>query len=161
MPIEGRRRGNFDMQTTLFVIVLIAVLGLGWIRFAPTDIDAFHIDPAIANDPGPRGHKVIGLEAPRFDGDPDTVMEALMRVARAEPRVRRLDGSVDEGMLTFVARSKWLGFRDYVTFKAVAEGSQTKLAAISRSRYEIGSDWGTNRERLENWFTKIEQILIE
>ena len=149
------------MQTTLIAIVLIAILGLGWIRFAPTDIDAVHVDPAIANDPGPRGHKVIGLDAPRFDGDPNTVMEALMRVARDEPRVRRLDGSVEEGMLTFVARSKWLGLRDYVTFKAVGEGSQTKLAAISRSRYNIGSDWGVNRKRLKRWFTEIEQILIE
>ncbi|SMX22021.1 DUF1499 domain-containing protein [Boseongicola aestuarii] len=149
------------MQTTLIAIVVIVILGLGWIRFSPTDIDAFHVDPAIANDPGPRGHKVIGLAAPHFQGDPDTVLEALIRVARSEPRVRRLDGSVDEGMITFVARSKWIGFRDYITFKAVSEGSQTKLAAISRSRYEIGSDWGVNRERLERWFAEIEDVLAE
>lgn len=149
------------MQTTFIVIILVAILGLGWIRFAPTDIDAFHVDPAVANDPGPRGYKVIGLDAPRFQGDPDAVLGALIRVARAEPRVRRLDGSVDEGMLTFVARTKWMGFRDYITFKAVAEGSQTKLAAISRSRYEFGSDWGVNRERLERWFAEIEEILLE
>ena len=122
------------MQTTLIAIVLIAILGLGWIRFAPTDIDAVHVDPAIANDPGPRGHKVIGLDAPRFDGDPNTVMEALMRVARDEPRVRRLDGSVEEGMLTFVARSKWLGLRDYVTFKAVG-GKDWSAGSLKSSKF--------------------------
>lgn len=149
------------MQTTLIVLLVIIIGGLGWIRFAPTDIDEWHIDPAIANDPGPRGYRLIGREAPRLQGDPDTVLEALLAVARAEPRVRRLDGSVDEGMVTFVARTKWIGFRDYLTFKAVSEGNETKLSAISRARYDIGSDWGTNQERLEKWFEEIERILVE
>ncbi|NNL19265.1 MAG: DUF1499 domain-containing protein [Boseongicola sp.] len=149
------------MQTTLILIVLVVFGGLGWIRFAPTDIDDWHVDPAIANDPGPRGYRLMGREAPRLDGDPDLVLEALMEVARGEPRVRRLDGSIDEGMITFVARTKWIGFRDYMTFKAVAEGHQTKLSAISRARYNVGSDWGMNQERLEHWFRKIEQVLAE
>ena len=149
------------MQTTLFIILLIIVGGIGWIRFAPTDIDAWHIDPAEANEPGPRGYRLIARDAPRYPGDPDTVLEALLDVVRQEPRVRRLDGSVDEGMITFVARSKWAGFRDYVTVKAVSEGDMTKLAAISRSRYNVGSDWGMNRERLESWLAKLEQVLVE
>ena len=149
------------MQTTLIVLVLIVICGLGWIRFAPTDPDDWHVDPAVVNDPGPRGHRLIGRDAPRLMGDPDTVLEALLTVARGEPRVRRLDGSVDEGMVTFVTRTKWLGLRDYMTFKAVSEGAETKLSAISRARYDVGSDWGMNRDRLERWFGEIEQILIE
>ena len=149
------------MQTTLILVLLVVVGGLGWVRFAPTNIDDWHIDPAIANDPEPRGFRMIGREAPRLAGDPNIVLEALLKVAREEPRVRRLDGSIDEGMITFVARSKWIGFRDYLTFKAVAESGQTKLSAISRARYDVGSDWGVNRERLERWFREIEQILPE
>ena len=78
-----------------------------------------------------------------------------MDVALSEPRVRLLDGGAEEGLVTFVARTKWAGFPDYVTFKAVAEGNQTKIAAISRARYP-GSDWGVNRERLDRWFAELE-----
>jgi uncharacterized protein (DUF1499 family) len=149
------------MQTSFLFIIFVVLLGAGWIRFAPTDVDAWHVDPATANDPGAQGFRVIGREAPRFSGDPVAVLEALIAIARAEPRVRRLDGSVDEGMLTFVAHTKWVGFRDYITVKAVAEGSATKLSAISRSRYSYGSDRGVNRERMERWFAELEDIFVE
>jgi len=149
------------MQTTFFLVVIVLIFGLGWIRFAPTDADDWHIDPATANDPGPSGYRLIARDAPRFPADPDTVLEALLAIARAEPRVRRLDGSVDEGMLTFVAGTKWIGFRDYMTFKAVDEGSATKLSVTSRSRYDFGSDWGVNRERLERWIAELESVVAE
>ena len=149
------------MQTALLLIVIAVVLGVGWIRYAPTDPDDWHVDPAEEGDPGAQGYRVLGREAPRFPGDPNIVLAAFVAVARAEPRVWLLDGSNDEGMVTLVARSKWVGFRDYITVKAVAESSSTKLAVTSRSRYDIGSDRGVNRERLDRWFAELEQILVK
>ena len=108
------------MQTILILLIVLVILGLGWIRFSPTDPDNWHVDPGDAQFDPRRGHKLIGLDAPRFPGSPEDVLTAVIEIARAEPRVRILDGSIDEGMLTFVARTPYLGFRDYITVKAVA-----------------------------------------
>lgn len=149
------------MQTFLILLILMMIVGLGWIRYAPTDSDDWHVDPAEVDDPGPRGYRVIGRDAPRVPGHPDDVLEALIEIAGDEPRVRVLEGDVDEGMITWVARTKWMGFRDYVTIKATDEGSETKVSIASRSRYNVGSDLGVNRDRIERWLAELEFVLAE
>lgn len=144
------------MKSLFITLVIVLVAGLLWIRYAPTNRDLVHMDPAEVDDPGDRGWRMVGLDAPRFPGEPTDVLEVFTEIALGEPRVRRLDGDVDEGMMTFVARTKHLGLRDYVTAKAVREGAVTKLAIISRSRYNFGSDWGVNRERLDRWLAEME-----
>mgnify|MGYP001582026673 CR=1 FL=1 len=99
------------MQTAFLLIVIAVVLGVGWIRYAPTDPDDWHVDPAEAGDPGAQGYRVIGREAPRFPGDPNNVLAAFVAVARAEPRVWLLVGSTEVGMVTWGARSTWGGWR--------------------------------------------------
>ena len=143
------------MKELLYFLVFLAVLGGLWIRFAPHDSDRWHIDPADASEPSGNGYRIIGDIAPRFQGDLETVLGTLSDIALAEPRVRLLEGGADEGLVTFVARTKWVGFPDYVTFKAVQENDKTKIAAVSRAKYP-GSDWGTNRERLDRWFAELE-----
>ena len=143
------------MKEIFYLIVFVCVLGALWIRLSPHDTDRWHIDPAEAEEPKGNGFRIIGDVAPRFPGDLETVLGALTEIALGEPRVRLLDGGADEGLVTFVARTKWAGFPDYVTFKAVQEGDMTKIAAVSRARYP-GSDWGLNRERLDRWFAELE-----
>lgn len=140
------------MKTSLFVLLGLLLFGLAWLRLEPIDRDRWHTDPAEADDPGTTGIRLIGLEAPRFPGDPETVLEALSDIVRDEPRARFLEGDIDEGMITFVARTKFLGIPDFITVKAVAEGDMTKLAVNSRSRFGFGSDWGVNAGRLDRWF---------
>ena len=149
------------MSSLILILLFLGVLLLGWIRFAPTDPDDWHVDPAEVSDPEGRGYRLIGRDAPRFPGHPDDVLNDFYEVAKATRGVRLLDGRVDEGMITLVARSKWMGFRDYVTVKAVGEGPETKLSMVSRSRYAFGSDWGVNRDRLEHWLAELEQVLVQ
>ena len=143
------------MKELFYLIVFLAIVGALWIRFAPHDVDRWHVDPADSAEPSGNGFRVIGDLAPRFQGYLEIVLGTLTEIALAEPRVRLLDGGTDEGLVTFVARTKWAGFPDYVTFKAVQEGERTKIAAISRARYP-GSDWGVNRERLDRWFAELD-----
>ena len=147
-----------SMKELFYLLLFLAAVGGLWIRFAPHDTDRWHVDPAEVAEPAGNGYRIIGDKAPRFPGDVETVLQELTNVALAEPRVRVLDGGADEGLITFVARTKWVGFPDYATFKAVQEGGQTKLAAVSRARYG-GSDWGVNRERLDRWFAELERRL--
>jgi uncharacterized protein (DUF1499 family) len=61
-----------------------------------------------------------------------------------------LAGSVEEGRMTWVARSALWGFPDYITAEAGPKG----LAVWSRLRFGR-SDLGVNRARLEDWLARL------
>ena len=138
----------------LILALIVAVLLL---RFWPDDRDRWHIDPADKQDARKAAVRLIGLEAPRFPADAATVLKLMIDIARREPRTRLLDGSIDEGMITFVSHS-FFGFRDYITFKAVDEVGQSKLAVLSRPRFNW-PDRGVNAARLDRWLLEAQQTL--
>lgn len=148
------------MKAFLLAIVIVAVIWLIWTRFSLGDPDRWHVDPADADAPGRTGWRMIGREAPRYPGDPTSVLTTFTEIALEEPRVRLLDGDTAEGMITLIARSRVLGFKDYITVKAVAEGPKTKLGVISRAAASAG-DLGRNRERLDRWLAELERRLVE
>jgi hypothetical protein len=57
-------------------------------------------------------------------------------------------------MITWVTRSAVLGFPDYTTAAARAEGSATALALHARLRFGRG-DFGVNAARLRHWLGKL------
>ena len=148
------------MKEILFLLIGLSLAAMIWIRFSPIDMDQFHVDPADADEPAGNGFRLIGREAPRFPGHPDTVLQAFIDIALNEPRTRQVEGGIDEGMISFVSRTKIMGFPDIITVKATDELEETKLSVISRARYG-GSDWGVNRERLDRWLGEMEQLLRE
>ena len=149
------------MKTFLLAIVVALFFWIIWTRISADNPEYWHIDPADADEPGRTGWRMIGREAPRYPGDPTSILTEFTEIALAEPRVRLLDGDKDEGMITFIARSKGLGFRDYITVKAVAEGPKTKLGVISRAATSTGTDLGRNRERLDRWLAELELRLVK
>lgn len=138
------------MKTLLYFLLAVLAASLLVFRIAPIDRDVWHVDPADFDDPERPGVRLIGLDAPRYRSDPETVLSTFKEIALAEPRTRLFEGSIDEGMLTFVSRSRVFGFPDLITVKAVDEGVETKLSIAGRPRYG-GSDWGVNAARLDRW----------
>lgn len=144
------------METIGFVILFLA---LAWLCFRlwPDDRDRWHVDPA-DTDEGRRSEvRLIGQDAPRFPTDAETVLEVMSNIAVNDRGTRFLDGSIDEGMMTFVAFSRF-GFRDYITLKAVDESGGAKLSILSRPRIN-GHDWGVNAARMDRWLLEAEQTL--
>ena len=148
------------MKTILLLLLILFALALLWVRLAPIDGDEWHIDPADTDPPRGTGVRLIGPEAPRFLGMPDGVLGAFADIALSDPSTRLLDGSLDEGMMTFVARSRVFGFPDLVTVKATAEGDRTKLSIISRAKYGR-SDTGVNAARVDRWLHEMRLRLGE
>jgi uncharacterized protein (DUF1499 family) len=143
------------MNTFIYILAFVLVAGFLWLRFSPNDVDAWHVDPGDADEGARAQVRLIGREAPRFRGDAEDIMEKIIEIARSEPRTRILDGGSDEGMVTFVVYSR-IGFRDYVTIKAVGEaGGLTKLSVASRSRLPVGYDWGVNSARVDRWLGEL------
>lgn len=146
------------MSGWILGILIVVAAGLAWIRLAPHNRDAVHVEPAEVEEGARAGIRLLGREAPRFPADPETVLATFAEIALNEPRVHLLDGSLDEGMLTFVARSRAVGFADYITVMAVDEGSETKLSVASRPRLP-GYDWGVNRDRMDRWLSELARRL--
>ena len=128
-------------------IVLVGVLGFGlWVRFAPSDPARWHVAP-----PGAAKRWDGGL-VEVVAGDP-ALLARLVEVAEATPRTTLLAGSVDEAQVTFVTRSLWWGFPDYITISL--SGAHITLHA----RLRFGrSDFGVNATRVKAWLQSAQSV---
>ena len=130
------------MKIVLFIIALLIVaLPIG-IRLLPVRPDKWHVDPfsvgkanaSFCPEPGER----FFMENP--------MLEDLSTIITSTPRTSVLAGSVAEGRITWVTRSRLMGFPDVTT--AAVKGGRLCIVA----RQVIGSDdWGVNERRLNGW----------
>ncbi|WP_299545867.1 DUF1499 domain-containing protein [uncultured Tateyamaria sp.] len=129
------------MKFTMYLLVLICIIGVGllaFVRFAPSDPARWHMPITETNSRNMMGGSIRVTEVS------EAALARVDAAARALPRTDVLAGSVDDGRVTYVTRSKWIGFPDYTTI----EYSDGLLKMHARLRFGR-SDFGVNRERLE------------
>jgi uncharacterized protein (DUF1499 family) len=140
------------------IVAVLAVAFAVFLRVAPSDPVRWHVDPVTVDPPGFPGAVLMRPGAdragPSFDMDPQTLMAAFDRVARATPRVSLLAGSVDDLHVTYIARSAVFGFPDYVSVRALPDGDGARLAVFSRLRFGY-DDMGVNAARLDDWLARL------
>ena len=134
------------MKVFFWALVLIVVGGLAWIRLAPSDPAVWHVDPKVTSDQDLAG----GLRR-RIPTD-DTTFAALERIILATPRTEVLTGSVEEGKVTYITRSQWMGFPDYTTVMK----NEDVLELHARLRFGQ-SDMGVNKARVDGWLARLGQ----
>ncbi len=97
--------------------------------------------------------------SPVFAKTPEQVLDALKRVALAEPRTTLLAEERAARRLALVQKSKTFRFPDYIDAEAVPlTTGQTALAIYSRAKYGI-RDFGVNRARVERWLAALKREL--
>ncbi|MGP6085924.1 DUF1499 domain-containing protein [Antarctobacter jejuensis] len=129
-----------------FILILLAIGGLAWIRLAPSDPAVWHVDPQVTADQD----LAAGVRR-RISGAGEDGFVRLHTIILSTPRTDVLAGGPDEGQATYVTRSKWMGFPDYTTVRA--EGEVLELWA--RARFGT-SDMGVNRKRVEGWLAELQ-----
>lgn len=137
------------------VVAVVAVLGI--IRLAPSNPDVWDVPIAdrVEAGSGPCAEQVRALmngarSACLLPGQPADVLTRLAVIADAYPRTARLAGSPSEGRMTWVARSRVMGFPDYITAEVMAVPNGTQLDVYARQRFG-SSDLGVNAARLKLW----------
>jgi len=131
----------------ILAAVLVLVLAAGaYVRLAPSDPATWHRMPAAITDRDQAGG------AMRVVGAGDGGLARLDAIIRATPRTQVLAGSVEDGMMTYITRSKLWGFPDYTTLRAA--GNQIEL--YGRLRFGR-SDLGVNAKRLDGWLRAFAQ----
>lgn len=142
----------------MFKIIALGLLGLCvagavWVRFAPTDPANWH-QTFSSRAPG-EYDKRDAYFVVRKVSDPATTLASLDAIIMATPRTTRIAGSVDDAMITYVTRTKRMGFPDYTTIFAGAddtvEGGFGPLLKI-HGRLRFGkADLGVNKARIIGW----------
>ena len=76
-------------------------------------------------------------------------------VALGDDRVEVLAGAASDGFVTYVQRSAFFAFPDYVSVRFLeADDGASTLAVFSRSRYGK-SDLGVNEKRVKKWLEQL------
>lgn len=135
-------------------IVLILIIGaLAYVRLAPSDPARWHRATG-KTEPGEvaRNGSYVWREA--VEGDGRAALAQVDRVAMETPRTSRLAGSVEEGQITYVTRSRAVGFPDYTTVSLVGV-DPTVIEIFGRLRFGR-SDFGVNAARVKRWKRAIE-----
>ncbi|APG47398.1 DUF1499 domain-containing protein [Phaeobacter porticola] len=134
-------------RVVIFIWLSIAaiVVVLGFIRLAPSDPLDWNTQPEFSEDKTFRGG-VFRVVRSGEDG-----LARFHIVASNAARTRVLAGSVEDEMVTYVTRTRLLGFPDYTT--ARQDGELLKVYA----RLRFGrSDLGANNDRINSWIAQME-----
>jgi hypothetical protein len=144
-----RSAGRRMVQTKVvkmiwFILVCAIIAGFGYIRLAPTDVARWHkpIGDAESVDGGGWSARVI----PASTGMLSDLHQGMLGLLNTE----LVAGSLTEGRLTYITRSKLIGFPDYTTIEQ--DGESIKLYA----RLRFGrSDFGVNGNRLDRLIKRV------
>ncbi|HCI07306.1 MAG TPA: DUF1499 domain-containing protein [Sulfitobacter sp.] len=126
------------MRMFSYLLISLAVAFAAYVRLAPSDPSRWHI--SIPNE----GNIDLAGGAVRIVPNSPDVFERLIKLMSKLPRTTVLAGTVDEGHLTYITRSKLMGYPDYTTI----ERSDETIKIFARLRFGK-SDLGVNAARLE------------
>ena len=151
---------------TAAVVALVAALA-GYVRSASHDADTWHVDPLDAPSPStPNSYRVGPAQgshgasvepnavAPTVSASASDLAAAFDAVATNDARVEVVAGSAADGHVTYVQRSRTMGYPDYVSVRFIDLGDDgSTLAVFSRARFGR-SDLGVNEKRVERWLAE-------
>ncbi len=123
------------------LVALIVAFAL-YVRLAPSDPARWHKPPPdlpLGDSAGQNSFVAVRAGAP-------TILERLIQIAETTPRTKRFAGSAEDGMVTFITRTRLWGFPDYTTIRLMDE----TLTVYARARFGQG-DMGVNRARVLAW----------
>ncbi len=145
----------------LKVLVLLAVVvaaGISIVRFMPIDPARVHT-PSRAAPPGDVATATRFVAARQITTTAEGVLTAADRVIRATPRTEVIAGDVAAGRISYVTRSAFIGFPDYITIEVLDSAEGALFVIRSRARF-AGYDWGANRARVEGWLVQLGPLVV-
>ena len=142
------------MKMILFLLALLLLGSVVFIRFAPFPVEKAHISfneitpPKTANYYLLRGDNAVILESEK---DITKIAEILQGIILKTPRTEHIAGVlIDEGA-TYITRSKWMRYPDYSTVRLRHnENGEIMLEIFARARFGL-KDFNVNRVRVEKW----------
>lgn len=143
---------------TAWMLLMIVISGLIYIRAAPHNTTAEHVIPPIGAEPdAPDIMEGSAVYAQVFTAPPADLLARLNTIALATPRTSVLAGSVSGGMITYVTRSRVFGFPDYTTVEVIEDEVGSRATLYGRLRFGK-SDFGVNSQRISGWLQAVQPL---
>ncbi|MGY3437213.1 MULTISPECIES: DUF1499 domain-containing protein [unclassified Marinovum] len=141
----------------LLVIILLLMVGsyVFWMRLAPQVPERWHRKSEMQGlgvQTGKNSH--VYREAAGANGA--ARLAAFDAVIRATLRTEVLAGALAQGQITYVTRSKVIGYPDYTTLGLYDGPEGDFIEVFSRARFG-SSDLGVNRARIDGWLEVLRQ----
>lgn len=137
-------------------IVLFGVIAaMAYVRLAPLDVQTWHSPqlPEMAPGEYPATGSFIGQYVQ--DGDGRAAFARLHETALATPRTQVLAGSPAEGKVTYVTRSRIVGFPDLTTATLIRSPDTSEAMIQVYARLRFGkADLGVNEARARDWVAR-------
>ena len=152
------------MRTIFLLAIGIFVALIVYVRLAPNDADSVHVQAQVR---GPGDYPSAGgfTAVRQITAAPADVLTVITQAAMDTDRTTVLDGTVEGGMITFVTRSKVVGFPDYTTVSIIPAGADgldnegPLLMINARLRYGQ-SDMGVNKRRVLGWLSALGPLTV-
>ncbi|PWK58070.1 DUF1499 domain-containing protein [Roseicyclus mahoneyensis] len=135
----------------LVALAVLAVIGAAvYFRTVAMPAEVWHVDPGSVTPPAsPNFELRRGEGAPVFDATADVMAARIDAIATAEGAAM-IGGDLATGQMTYVARSRIMGFPDAVSVRLVPVAGGTRVEIFSRARFGY-SDMGVNAARVARW----------
>jgi uncharacterized protein (DUF1499 family) len=133
------------VRMSVFILICIIVAFAAYVRFAPLAAERWHISISATEDKDMKGGAI------RIVPSKSDTMAMLDSALKKLPRTSLLAGSATQGHVTYVTRSKWMGFPDYTTL----EQSGDTIKMFARLRFGR-QDLGVNAARLRKLVTALD-----
>jgi hypothetical protein len=145
------------MRIFLVVLALLAIAVVGaavYFRSVAMPAETWHVDPASVTPPESPNYELrAGPDAPVFDLPQDVLATRIDAVATAEG-ADLIGGGLSEGHMTYVARSRLMGYPDAVSIRLTPVAQGTRMEIYSRARFGH-SDMGVNAARVARWIEAV------
>ncbi len=145
------------VTNTAWLLLMIVISGLVYIRVAPHNAAVEHMAPPAALPDAPVILEGSAVFSQVYAAPPAEILVQLHSIALATPRTKVLAGSVEEGMITYVTRSRVFGFPDYTTVQLVGNAQGSLATIYGRLRFGK-SDFGVNAARIQGWLKALKAL---
>lgn len=137
-------------------IVLSAVIAaMAYVRLAPLDVQTWHNPQVPETGPGEQGGTGHFTGHYVQDGDGVAALARLHETALATPRTQILAGTPAEGKITYVTRSRIMGFPDLTTATLIRNPDDGTAMIQIYARLRFGkADLGVNEARVRDWVAR-------
>lgn len=150
------------MRMFLGIIIIAVIAFAAYVRFAPTDVTGVHAQDT------PRGvgdYEAAGgfVAVRQITAAPEVILSTISQAALTTDRTNVLEGTADDGMITFVTRSQLWGFPDYTTASIIPadtiDNEGPLLMLDGRLRFGK-ADLGVNKARIEKWLAALGPLTV-
>lgn len=162
---------TFTVAVLLGGAVFSLILILGFNTLIQENPRPQHIDP-LAVQLGVRDNQILltpelktgdprEIQSPTYALDADQLVAKLDEMILSEPRAKMIGGAKTFRWMTYVQRSRFLRFPDFISVRVLSAGEgRSTMVIYSRSLYGE-RDLGVNRDRVERWLKALAPFVAD